>query len=49
MNMQPVATDRVAWSMSVFLLVTIVILAVMAEPIEMPFGIWTCGDDRAMY
>jgi len=36
--MRPVVTD-VAWSVS--LSVTIVMLAKMAEAIEMPFGLWT--------
>jgi len=37
--MRPIVTDRVAWS--VCLSVTLVSPAKMAEPIEMPFGLWT--------
>jgi len=33
--MRPIVTDRVAWS------VTIESPAEMAEPIELPFGLWT--------
>jgi len=45
--MRPVVTDRVAWSVcqsvgrSLCLSVTAVSPAKTAEPIEMPFGIWT--------
>ena len=41
--MQPNVTDEVAWSAgrSVGVSVTIVSLAKMAEPIVMPFGLWT--------
>ena len=37
--MQPIVTDRVAWS--VYLSVTIVSPAKTAEPIDISFGIWT--------
>jgi len=37
--MQPIVTDRVAWLVS--LSVTIVSPAKTAEPIEIPFGLWT--------
>ena len=41
--MRPVATDGVAWSvcLEICLSVTIVGPAETAEPIEMPFGLWT--------
>jgi len=41
--MRPTVIDRVAWSvgLSVGLSVTLVSPAKMAEPIEMPFGLWT--------
>jgi len=41
--MRPVVTDGLAWSvcLSVCLSVTIVSPAKTAEPIEMPFGMWT--------
>ena len=41
--MRPVVTDRVAWSAgrSVGLSVTIVSPTKTAEPIEVPFGVWT--------
>jgi len=41
--MRPVVTDRLAWSLcrSVSLSVTIVSPAKTAEPIEMPFRLWT--------
>jgi len=41
--MRPVVTDRVAWSvgLSVSRSVTIVSPAETAEPIAMPFGLWT--------
>ena len=41
--MQPIVTDRVAWSvgLSVGLSVTLVSRAKTAEPIAMPFGLWT--------
>jgi len=38
--MWPVATD-VAWVWSVCLLVTMVNCTKMAEPVEVPFGVWT--------
>jgi len=37
--MWPILTDRVAWSVG--LSVTLVSPAKTAEPIEMPFGLWT--------
>ena len=40
--MQPVVTDGVAWSVGQS--VMIVSPAKMAEPIEMPFGVWTQVD-----
>jgi len=42
--MQPVVTDGVAWSVGRS--VMIVSPAKMAEPIEMPFGVWTQVDPR---
>jgi len=41
--MRPIVSDRVAWSgrRSVGLSLTVVSPAKTAEPIEMPFGIWT--------
>jgi len=39
--LRPIVTDRVAWSRSVCQSGTIVSPAKMAEPIEMPFGLWT--------
>ena len=42
--MRPIATDEVAWSVS--LSVTTMSPAKMAEPIEMPFGLWTLVLDR---
>jgi len=53
--MRPVVTDRVAWSvglsvclscLSVGLSVTLVSPAKTAEPIEMPFGLWTLVGPR---
>jgi len=46
--MWPVATDWVAWSVFwlVCLSVTTVSPAQMAEPIEMPFGMWTQAGPR---
>jgi len=41
--MQPIATDRIAWSVSLSVNLTIISSAKMAEPIEMPFGMWTEG------
>ena len=37
--MWPIVTDQVAWSVG--LSVTLVSPAKTAEPIEMPFGLWT--------
>jgi len=37
--MRPIVTDRIAWSVG--LTVTVVSRAKTAEPIEMPFAIWT--------
>jgi len=42
--MRPIVTDRVAWSVG--LSVIAVSPAKTAEPIEMPFGIWTRVDPR---
>ena len=41
--MRPIVTDRVTWSVcqSVCQSVTVVSPAKTAEPIEMPFGLWT--------
>jgi len=41
-------TDRVAWSvgLSVFLPDTLVIPSKTAEPIKMPFGLWTQVDPK---
>jgi len=41
--MQLIVSDRVAWSvgLSVYLSVTVMSPAKTAEPIEMPFGLWT--------
>jgi len=40
--MRPIVTDRLAWScLSVCRFVTVVSPAKTAEPIEMPFGLWT--------
>ena len=41
--MRPIVTDGVAWSVcsSIGLSVSVVSPAKTAEPIEMPFGIWT--------
>jgi len=46
--MRPIVTDRVAWSVYVGLLVCRSRLgrAKTAEPIEMPFGVWTRVDPR---
>jgi len=42
MRMQPIVTDGVVWTLlSVGLSVTLVSPAKTAEPIEMPFGLWT--------
>jgi len=43
MWVQPIVTDRVAWFVGLFvgLSVTVVNFAKPAEPIEMPFGLWT--------
>jgi len=40
--MRPAITDQVAWSISLSdsVSVTVVSPAKMAEPIEMPFGLW---------
>jgi len=43
-QMWPIVTDRVAWSVS--LSVTIVNPAKTAEPIEVPFGLWTLVSPR---
>jgi len=37
---RPIATD-VVWSVCMCLLVTTVSCAKTAEPVEMPFGVWT--------
>jgi len=49
-TMQPLAIN-VAWSVCVCLLVTTVSPAKTAEPIEMPFGLWTawCVAQKTMY
>jgi len=39
--MRPTVTDRVAWSVG--LSVALVSPAKTAEPVEMPFGLWTTG------
>jgi len=40
--MRPIVTERVAWSvgLSVDLSVTLVSIAKMVEPTEVPFGLW---------
>ena len=40
MKVRPIATD-VVWSVCMCLLVTTVSCAKTAEPVEMPFGVWT--------
>jgi len=56
--MQPTVTDRVAWSVCqpFSLCVTIMNLAEMAKPIEMPLGLWIqvstegpCEGSRLLY
>ena len=39
--MWPFVTDRVVWSVSLSVCVTIMSPAKTAEPIDMPFGLWT--------
>jgi len=45
--MQPIITDGIVWS--VCRSVTIVSPAKMAEPIEIPFGLWTWVAQGSMY
>jgi len=45
--MRLIVTDRVAWSVG--LSVTLVSPAKTAEPIEMPFGLWTRVDPGNIY
>ena len=42
--MRPIVTDQVAWFVS--LSVALVSPAKMAEPVKMPFGLWTLVDPR---